>query len=938
MIARTDYSAGGPLPISPQYTEELLHNLQLRSDIKRGTNVVLGWEDTGKLDATDNNNLFVGPHAGADVDTGSNNVIVGGYRGTPQLNDVAAFTAVDGVRGIRWVGGNPNAIQSVGSGAPTLTDDNTMTMSYESTTNSLRVRVRSAGVTRTVDLGSGGTGGSITGVAYEVDLERGNHNVALGSGRDSAAVDALDNSSATSGNILIGAAAGSALRTGSSNVIIGGHPGLATMSGALALSNGDDSVGLWWGPGNRSPVQSLHNQTLTPTRDWSFVTTYDDTADNLVLSVRKGAANQLRTFTLKNPSLYAAASDITRIDNTLGTVQQKGDTTATDLRQLLGRINGTQTGSAIVVGAVPSAPDNSIVLGRTVPLLAWSGTERSATLALSGATNDTTTPASLSMAALGDPAVAFTVNTTSTRLVAHVLSGGTVRHQALATTDDVNTLTTAVTSAQNAASSAARTTDVTAVANRVTSLENNTGNSTLITTLSSVQSLATAAAKQVDLQAVDQRVTKLEESSPTTTGISLLTDRVKNLEDYTGTTTLVTTLASVKTTADDAKTLATFAATASSVNSISTRVGELEGKTGASTLVTTLDAATGELNGVKSRLGALENNTATTALTTTLNNAKTLAETLASNTGTSTLVTTLQSVQTKANSALQAADLTSITTRVNDLESKSGTSALVTTVTSVTNRLTAVENNTGTTTIVTTLATVKTTADGALATANTATTNLSTLTGRVDNLSNNTGTSTLVTSLGNVTNRVTAVENNTGSSTIVTTLTSVKSRVDALENNTGTTALITKVKETSDRVDALQTASSFRTIKSWTPAYAITMAPLTVDSTWVNMFNFYSPTGSLPASAPDQRLTLGLFPEGSEIEIFNASQYPLTVDPSPVNTVYNSVTYAVAGRLLGIGTRIVAGGAAVVKMITSTSITTPATTAPVFVIIGALST
>jgi hypothetical protein len=105
-------------------------DLSLRTDTVRGTNVALGWADTLPLadDAKFSQNLFVGRLAGTGLTGGSNNVIVGRYSGVGTLS--GSLILHNGVGGIRWLDSYANAIQSVGTADTPLTEDNTMSMTY----------------------------------------------------------------------------------------------------------------------------------------------------------------------------------------------------------------------------------------------------------------------------------------------------------------------------------------------------------------------------------------------------------------------------------------------------------------------------------------------------------------------------------------------------------------------------------------------------------------------------------------------------------------------------------------------------------------------------------------------------------------------------------------------------------------------------------------
>jgi hypothetical protein len=103
-------------------------------------------------------------------------------------------------------------------------------------------------------------------------------------------------------------------------------------------------------------------------------------------------------------------------------------------------------------------------------------------------------------------------------------------------------------------------------------------------------------------------------------------------------------------------------------------------------------------------------------------------------------------------------------------------------------------------------------------------------------------------------------------------------------------------------------------------------------TTWVNKFNYLQDTTN-PASDWGLKLQLPILPEGTEIEIFNATGYAVTVAASLAGTL--GAKPLIAGTLKGTGTKIAVNGAAIVKQITSSSLADNAS--PVAVLIGALS-
>lgn len=134
----------------------------LRTDLRRGSNVVLGWWSTEALadESQTHDNLFVGEHAGSGATHGAENVVVGNYPGAPDLSGALVLADAGGRgHGIRWLDGNPNAIQSVGPEDAPLSEDNTMSLTFDPEAMSLRARVCVDGRIESVTLGGGDGGG-----------------------------------------------------------------------------------------------------------------------------------------------------------------------------------------------------------------------------------------------------------------------------------------------------------------------------------------------------------------------------------------------------------------------------------------------------------------------------------------------------------------------------------------------------------------------------------------------------------------------------------------------------------------------------------------------------------------------------------------------------------------------------------------------------------
>ena len=117
------------------------------------------------------------------------------------------------------------------------------------------------------------------------------------------------------------------------------------------------------------------------------------------------------------------------------------------------------------------------------------------------------------------------------------------------------------------------------------------------------------------------------------------------------------------------------------------------------------------------------------------------------------------------------------------------------------------------------------------------------------------------------------------------------------------------------------------------PAYAPDVA-VTATAEWSGRLTLYSPTGTPPPLA-QQRLLLGpVFAVGEELQVFNASAFPLAVvaqTPGAVDAAGN--VFALGGELLGLGAQIVPGGAAIVKQVAAA----PGDGRAVAVLVGALT-
>jgi hypothetical protein len=935
MFPSTSYTGqNSTFSTEPPLGDSVIHVLNrvgvaFRRDTTIGTNVVLGWDGSWPLSLPErlhDNNLFVGRDAGVDITSGSNNVIVGGYRGPPTLEDAVVLSGADGSTRIRWVAGNLNAIQSIGPTPPPLSEDGTMAMSYDPAANALRVRVRTAGVTQSVSLGGGGGGGGdidLSAYAWITDIQRGDGNLALGAPRPVDAIAALDDDARTKNNVLVGRAAGSALRTGSGNVIVGGHPGTATMTGKLALSTADDAVGLWWDPDStgvtrRSPVQTLQPEstdkpsTALP-RDWSLMTQYNTSADCLIVNVRKGGADQLRTFRLLDPAWYASAANLSSVN-----------TAVTAATASLAPLVGTASHGAVVLGpydATPRPTDRGALIlsgPQGTPLLRWNATDRSPVHAISTAADNTTSPALTE-----DSSMCYTFNSATGRLVLHLrgtslrpalgaTAGGTA-HLPVATTDDLSGLATN----DNVASIQAYAT------NTATSLAPLVG---------------TASHGAVVLGPYNAT------PHPTDRGALILSGP------------------------QGTPLLRWNPADRSPVHAISTAADNTTSPALSedSSMCYTFNSATGRLvlhlrgTSLRPALGATAGGTAHLPLAT---------------------MDDLSGMATDSNLAAIRADITKAQTDIVGIQGS--ISALPTdgTVTKLQSDLAALkvivdydlptkalETRNSLATLQTHVANVVNTKQATLETnvtaLQTAMTNAqssaTTLTGRVDTAVSNLAALKLIVdydlptkaletrnSLASLQTRVTnTVETNIAA--LRTDVTALQSQVQAADlttlpaYRTATTTqfqtINTNATSLTARVAALETAPAFRAVNTWSPAYGATMTSTSVTEDCVNKFNNYQPTGTAPATDPTPTLLLGLYAEGAEIEIFNGSAFALRVQPAVANTTYAGRVYTMACLLRGIGTKILPGGAAVVKMLRSTSITALTTEAPVACIMGALTT
>jgi hypothetical protein len=601
------------------------------------------------------------------------------------------------------------------------------------------------------------------------------------------ATAALDDAARTKNNVLVGRAGGSALRTGSGNVIVGGHPGTATMTGKLALSTADDAVGLWWDPDStgvtrRSPVQTLQPEstdkpsTALP-RDWSLMTQYNTSADCLIVNVRKGGADQLRTFRLLDPAWYASAANLSSVN-----------TAVTAATASLAPLVGTASHGAVVLGpynATPHPTDRGALIlsgPQGTPLLRWNPADRSPVHAISTAADNTTSPA-LSE----DSSMCYTFNSATGRLVLHLrgtslrpalgaTAGGTA-HLPLATMDDLSGMATDSNLAAIRADITKAQTDIVGIQGSISALPTDG-------TVTKLQSDLAALKVIVDY---DLPTKALE----TRNSLATLQTHVANVVN-TKQATLETNVTALQTAMTNAQ---------SSATTLTGRVDTAVSNLAALTLIVDYDLPTKALE-TRNSLASLQ-----TRVTNTVE----------------TNIAALRTDVTALQSQVQAADLTTLPAY-----------------------------RTATTTQFQTI-------------------------------------------------------------------------------NTNATSL-------TARVAVLETAPAFRAVNTWSPAYGATMTSTSVTEDCVNKFNNYQPTGTAPATDPTPTLLLGLYAEGAEIEIFNGSAFALRVQPAVANTTYAGRVYTMACLLRGIGTKILPGGAAVVKMLRSTSITALTTEAPVACIMGALTT
>ena len=209
--------------------------------------------------------------------------------------------------------------------------------------------------------------------------------------------------------------------------------------------------------------------------------------------------------------------------------------------------------------------------------------------------------------------------------------------------------------------------------------------------------------------------------------------------------------------------------------------------------------------------------------------------------------------------------------------------------------------------------------------------------------------STLQTLTGAVNTRLQLVESSYAAGTDLTPLSSRLSLVETTVTPL-TTAVNTQASTLlglGSRVTTLEgnTYRALRTVATWlaldtdgSAGEARSLAT-TIDSAWINKFNFYCPTGyeatnATPGANPNTTLTVAVLPEGSEIEIFNGSAYAVTLaaaganSTGPDSTNTGTRTYTLATQLLGTGTSLASKGAAVVKQVRSTSIATASLATP----------
>lgn len=131
-----------------------------------------------------------------------------------------------------------------------------------------------------------------------------------------------------------------------------------------------------------------------------------------------------------------------------------------------------------------------------------------------------------------------------------------------------------------------------------------------------------------------------------------------------------------------------------------------------------------------------------------------------------------------------------------------------------------------------------------------------------------------------------------------------------------------------------------------TPPYAAAVTvPVTRD--WLHRSNYFCPTGTAPVTS-EQTLQLAVvLAEGEEVEVHNGSSVSLAIAGPPPGALGPAAgvavwddartrAYALGGTVVGLGTRIVPGGAAIIKQLTSGGIADPATTPAVAVAVGAL--
>lgn len=134
--------------------------------------------------------------------------------------------------------------------------------------------------------------------------------------------------------------------------------------------------------------------------------------------------------------------------------------------------------------------------------------------------------------------------------------------------------------------------------------------------------------------------------------------------------------------------------------------------------------------------------------------------------------------------------------------------------------------------------------------------------------------------------------------------------------------------------------SKGRPVCAVSPPYAALMS-VAVTGEWVGRCTYYCPNGAIPTSSSvTQVLQLdGVFAEGDEVEVVNASAFPLRVvgpPPGCRGPLPEARVYVLGGDVLGLGDSIVPQGAALIKQIRSTSIADTTVGKALSVLVGAI--